>query len=49
MREFSLPASALLLVALLVLNVIGGAPGVVWFAFAPALVWAFVLALRVRR
>jgi hypothetical protein len=47
--QFPLLALALLFLALLILDVLGGAAGAVYGAFAPALLWAIVLAVKGRR
>ncbi|MBI4672209.1 MAG: hypothetical protein HY741_11165 [Chloroflexi bacterium] len=47
--NFTLLALALLFLALLLSSALSGAPGMVYFAFAPALVWGIVLALQGRR
>jgi hypothetical protein len=47
--QFPLLALALLFLALLILDVLGGAAGAMYGAFAPALLWAIVLAVKGRR
>ena len=47
--QFPLLALLLLFLALLILVALSGAPLLVFFAFAPAVVWGIVLAFRGRR
>lgn len=47
--QFPLLAIALLFLALLILMMLSGAPLGAYFAFAPALGWGIVLALKGRR
>lgn len=47
--EFSLLALVMVLVALLALDVLSGAQGIVFVAFAPMLVWGIVLFIKGRQ
>ncbi len=45
---FPLLALGLLYAALLILNLLSGAPGGIYFVFVPALLWGIVLILKGR-
>lgn len=47
--QFALLATVSLLAVLLVFDLMGGATTTELLAFAPAIVWAMVLALKIRR